>query len=120
LTKKVVESDKTLQQVEEELYQYVIKFTNQRQAVLAGNSVHMDRAFMMREMPKVLEHLHYRLIDVSTLTEIGKRHNPNVISQLPKKKEAHTARSDILESIAQLKWYQDHYLVQPSQQINLK
>ena len=113
LTQKVLESNKTLSQVEDELYQYVSKYTNQRSAVLAGNSVHMDRAFMMREMPKVLDHLHYRLIDVSTITEIGKRHNMDLISKLPKKKEAHTARSDILESIAQLKWYQDHYLVQP-------
>lgn len=114
LTQKVLDSSKTLAQVEQELLEYVSKYTNQRSAVLAGNSVHMDRAFMMREMPKVLEHLHYRIIDVSTLTEIGKRHNSELISKLPKKKEAHTARSDILESIAQLKWYQDNYLVQPS------
>ncbi|CAM9022722.1 unnamed protein product [Wickerhamomyces anomalus] len=86
LTQKVLESNKTLSQVEDELYQYVSKYTNQRSAVLAGNSVHMDRAFMMREMPNVLEHLHYRLIDVSTITEIGKRHNMDLISKLPKKK----------------------------------
>lgn len=73
----------------------------------------MDRAFMMREMPKVLEHLHYRIIDVSSITEIGVRHNKKLIEQCPKKEAAHTARSDILESIAQLKWYQENYLKQP-------
>ncbi|CCH43253.1 Oligoribonuclease [Wickerhamomyces ciferrii] len=113
LTKKVVESEQTLKQVEQELYDYILKYTNPKTAVLAGNSVHMDRAFMMREMPKVLDHLHYRIIDVSTLTEISRRHNKTLLNKLPPKKGAHTARADILESIEQLKWYQDNYLKSP-------
>ena len=65
---------------------------------------------MMKEFPKVIEHLHYRNIDVSTIMEIGYRHNPDLMKWQPKKKGSHTARSDILESIAQLKWYREHYL----------
>lgn len=113
LTKKVIESEKTLETVERELLEYLERFTVKGSAVLGGNTVHMDRAFMMREMPKALEHLHYRIIDVSSITEFGKRHNFNLIKKCPKKKEAHTARADILESIAQLKWYRDNYFVQP-------
>lgn len=113
LTKKVVESNKTLDQVQQEILEYLKRFANKGKAVLAGNSVHMDRAFMMRELPTVLEHLHYRIIDVSSIYEFGQRHNPELIKKIPKKREAHTAKADILESIAQLKWYRDNYLISP-------
>ncbi|CUS22741.1 LAQU0S06e04984g1_1 [Lachancea quebecensis] len=111
LTQKVLDSTKTTEQVEEELLAYLKKYIPaERKGVLAGNSVHMDRVFMMREFPKVIDHLFYRIIDVSTIMEVSFRHNPDLASVFPRKKSAHTARSDILESIAQLKWYQDHYL----------
>lgn len=111
LTHKVLESTKTTQQVEQELLAYLQKYIPEpRQGVLAGNSVHMDRVFMMREFPKVINHLFYRIIDVSTIMEVSFRHNAELASVFPRKKSAHTARSDILESIQQLKWYQDHYL----------
>jgi oligoribonuclease len=107
----VIESTNALENVEKELLEYVQKFTKKGVAVLAGNSIHMDRAFMMREMPKVLDHLHYRIIDVSSFYELGRRHNNELMSKCPKKKNSHTARDDILESIAQLKWYRDNYMI---------
>lgn len=111
LTQKVLDSTKTLEQVQSELLDYVQKFTNKGSAVLAGNSIHMDRAFMMREMPSVLDHLHYRIIDVSSFFELGRRHNNELVSKCPRKRNSHTARDDILESIAQLKWFRENYLV---------
>lgn len=81
--------------------------------VLAGNSIHQDRFFMVREFPNVIDYLHYRQVDVSTIKEIGKRHNPRLMMNLPAKKGNHTARSDIEESIAELKWYYDNYLKGP-------
>lgn len=116
LTQKVLDSTKTTGQVEEELLAYLRKYIPaERKGVLAGNSVHMDRVFMMREFPKVIDHLFYRIIDVSTIMEVSFRHNPDLASVFPRKKGAHTARADILESIAQLKWYQDHYLKNSSE-----
>lgn len=82
--------------------------------MLAGNSVHHDRIFMLREFPKVIDYLHYRQVDVSSIKEVGKRHNPKLMMQLPQKAMAHTAKSDILESIKELKWYYDNYLIKPS------
>ncbi|SCU90901.1 LANO_0D10220g1_1 [Lachancea nothofagi CBS 11611] len=111
LTQKVLESSKTTQQVEDELLAYVQKYIpTERKGVLAGNTVHMDRLFMLREFPKVVKHLFYRIIDVSTIMEVSFRHNSELASVFPRKKGAHTARADILESIAQLKWYREHYL----------
>ena len=72
-------------------------------APLCGNSVHNDRAFLAKEMPEVLDMLHYRIVDVSTIKELVKRWYP----ELPRynKKEAHRALDDIIESIEELRHY---------------
>ncbi|CAL9729465.1 oligoribonuclease, mitochondrial [Monosporozyma unispora] len=111
LTAKVINSKKTREQVESELLQYIQKFIPDKNVgILAGNSIHMDRLFMLKDFPKVIDHLFYRLIDVSTIMEVSKRHNSELASVVPKKETAHTAKKDILESISQLKWYMEHYL----------
>lgn len=112
LVKKVLDNpQKTTEKVQEELLAYIKKYVPvERRAVMAGNLIHMDKFFMNREFPRVIEHLHYRLIDVSSFLELGKRHNPSLMKVCPKKANAHTARADILESIAQLKWFREHYL----------
>lgn len=112
LTEKILANPgRTLEKVEEELLAYIKKYvTEKNKAVMAGNSIHMDRFFMQREFPKVIDYLHYRLIDVSSVMEIGYRHNPELMKAFPKKAGNHTARSDILESINQLKWYRSNYL----------
>ncbi|GME87462.1 hypothetical protein B5S31_g4692 [[Candida] boidinii] len=115
LTEKVIKSEKTLKQVEEELYEYISKYVNKGVGILAGNSVHMDRLFMLHEMPKVIDYMTYRIIDVSSIMEVSRRHNPKLHSLLPSKVTAHTAKSDILESIAHLKFYYDFYLKNPNE-----
>ncbi|GBL48498.1 Phosphatidylinositol 3,4,5-trisphosphate-dependent Rac exchanger 2 protein [Candidozyma auris] len=117
LTSKVLANpQQTLRKVENELLEYIQKYIPEpRTSLLAGNSIHMDKFFMMKEFPRVIEHLHYRLMDVSTIMEMGMRHNPKLMKRFPRKKGNHTARSDILESIAQLKWYREHYLRGPEE-----
>lgn len=112
LTAKVLANpDRTLDVVQEEVLNYIKSYIDEpNKALLAGSSVHMDKFFMMKEFPKVINYLHYRLIDVSTVMEVGWRHNPELMKLLPKKVGNHTAKSDILESINQLKWYRDHFL----------
>ncbi|OUM51381.1 hypothetical protein BVG19_g476 [[Candida] boidinii] len=115
LTDKVIKSEKTLKQVEEELFEYISKYVNKGVGILAGNSVHMDRLFMLHEMPKVIDYMTYRIIDVSSIMEVSRRHNTKLHSLLPSKVTAHTAKSDILESIAHLKFYYDFYLKNPNE-----
>lgn len=111
LTAKVLKNtDRTLEKVQQELLEYIKRFVDPNKGIMAGNSIHMDKFFMNREFPQVIDYLHYRLIDVSTVMEIGHRHNPELMKLFPKKDGNHTAKSDILESIAQLKWYKKHYL----------
>jgi oligoribonuclease len=72
---------------------------------LCGNSVWKDRAFLQRYMPEVVDFLHYRIVDVSTIKELVRRWCP--AEQAPKKREAHRALDDIRESIAELRWYRE-------------
>ncbi|AQZ19105.1 REX2 (YLR059C) [Zygosaccharomyces parabailii] len=116
LIEKVLASSKTKEEVEDELLHFIKRYVpEQRTGLLAGNSVHMDRLFMLKDFPKVLQHLHYRIVDVSTIMEVSFRHNPALASQQPKKVQAHTARQDILESIQQLQWYVDNYFKPPEE-----
>lgn len=113
LIEKVRNSTNTTDSVEEELMKYLSSLVPPGVGVLAGNSVHVDRLFLLREFPRVVDFLHYRIVDVSSIKEIGMRHNPALVKNVPKKKFTHTAKEDILESIAELKWYCNNYFVQP-------
>ena len=75
-------------------------------APLCGNSIHNDRAFLAKEMPEVLELLHYRIVDVSTIKELVNRWYPNLKKY--RKKEAHRALDDIIESVEELRHYRQH------------
>ena len=75
-------------------------------APLCGNSIHNDRAFLAKEMPEVLDLLHYRIVDVSTIKELVNRWYPNL--QRYRKKEAHRALDDIIESVEELRHYRQH------------
>lgn len=74
-------------------------------APLAGNSIHADRAFLRRYMPELNGWLHYRNVDVSTVKELARRWYPDAYDSAPEKAKGHRALADILESIAELRYY---------------
>lgn len=74
-------------------------------APLAGNSVHQDRAFLRRWMPRLHDFMHYRNVDVSTLKELALRWAPGVLEAAPPKEGQHRALGDIRESIRELMHY---------------
>ncbi|KAK9487487.1 ribonuclease H-like domain-containing protein [Lipomyces starkeyi] len=113
LTAKVRASTSSTRDVEIKLLKYLkdeCGVTDERTGMLSGNSVHMDKEFLRREMPELINFLHYRIIDVSTLKELARRRNPTLKRGAPAKKYSHTAKSDILESIGELKYYYDNWL----------
>ena len=79
------------------------------QGLLAGNSVHADKEFLSKApYNRVLGHLHYRILDVSSIKEAARRWaSPNVLSKAPKKKGLHQAKEDILESIEEARFYRE-------------
>nr|WP_300344698.1 oligoribonuclease [Nesterenkonia sp.] len=98
-----------LEAAEKKVLEYVTAWVPEaRVAPLAGNSVHADRAFLRVGMPTLTEHLHYRIIDVSTLKELARRWYPEVLASAPKKTGNHRALGDIKDSIAELKHYRQH------------
>lgn len=82
-----------------------------RKAPLAGSSVYVDRGFLARYMPDLDSHLHYRLVDVSSVKEITKRWYPRVFFSTPEKSGNHRALGDIRDSIAELRYYRDTVFV---------
>lgn len=90
---------------------FVAAHVKEKTAPLCGNSIWQDRRFLVKYMPALNEYLHYRMVDVSTIKELAKRWYPN----LPRyeKKNTHTALSDIMESIEELKFYRRKLFVKP-------
>ena len=76
-----------------------------RKVPLAGNTVHMDRAFLAKQMPALEAHLHYRNVDVSSIKELARRWFPRAYFAAPEKTGGHRALGDILDSIRELQYY---------------
>jgi len=110
LTEDVLASTVTPDQAAEELLEYVKDHVPQPgRALLAGNTVHQDRAFLRKPpFSEVVEYLHHRILDVSTIKEAARRWAPKeLVKNTPRKRGLHNARQDILESIEEAKYYRD-------------
>jgi len=77
---------------------------------MCGNSICQDRRFMARYMPDLEKYFHYRNLDVSTFKELARRWKPEIYSGF-KKASKHEALADIYESIEELKYYREHFIV---------
>lgn len=92
LTEACRKSTVTLNQAEDRLLSYLEKNTIKGASPLAGNTVYMDRLFIAKYLPKVDEHMHYRIVDVSSVKELCRRWAPKTYDGAPKKKLAHRAQ----------------------------
>merc|ERR1712165_163843 len=105
LTQMVRDSKISFEEAEDQVVSFLKKWTPENKCPLAGNSVGQDARFLVKYMPRVMNHLHYRIVDVSTIKELSRRWNPNELEMQPKKKGAHRALDDIKESIEELVYY---------------
>jgi oligoribonuclease len=102
----------TLTEAEDAVLTYIAEqVPTPRKAPLAGNSVYVDRGFLARDMPRIDTHLHYRLVDVSSIKELIRRWYPRVYFNSPAKAGGHRALADIRESIEELKFYRQAVFV---------
>ena len=105
LTKRSLESKLGLVEIEQKVLEFLSGHVPKGQGVLCGNSVHFDKEFLRSSMVCVLEYLHFRIIDVSTVRKLIKNWCPENLDNAPIKTYSHTAMSDIQESIEELRWY---------------
>ncbi len=112
---KVLQSPTDLSQAESETLAFIRQFTVERKNPLCGNSIHQDRLFINRYFPSLDAHLHYRMIDVSSIKELAKRWYPAPKTKPPVKRGTHRALDDIKESIEELKYYRQVFFREPSE-----
>lgn len=109
LIDRVKASRLTEAQVEDRMLAFVTEHLPPRTSPMCGNSVHQDRRFLVRYMPKLEEYFLYRNLDVSTLKELVRRWRPDLVSGLTKLGK-HEALADVQESIDELQYYRDYFL----------
>jgi oligoribonuclease len=112
LTEEVRASTVTVAEAEKMVLDYVrTRIPEARTAPLCGNSIATDRGFIARDMPELDAHLHYRMIDVSSIKELARRWYPRVYFAQPSKGLAHRALADIHESVVELRYYRQTVFV---------
>ncbi len=106
LTDAVRAATTTVREAEEQVLAYVREWVPEAgKAPLCGNSIGTDRGFLARDMPELDGHLHYRMVDVSSVKELARRWFPRAYYASPPKNGGHRALADIRESIRELAYY---------------
>jgi len=109
LTSRVRESNSSMADAEQETLKFLRDYVEPGKSPMCGNSICQDRRFMARLMPELEAFFHYRNLDVSTLKELARLWKPELSAGFVKK-GAHLALDDILEPIAELKYYRECFI----------
>ncbi|HLX27070.1 MAG TPA: oligoribonuclease [Casimicrobiaceae bacterium] len=97
------------QEVEAEALEFLREHVPAKTSPMCGNTICQDRRFLARFMPSLEDWFHYRNLDVSTLKELARRWKPELVKGVAKEGR-HEALADVLESIAELRYYRDNFL----------
>jgi oligoribonuclease len=109
---EVLSGGVALAEAEELVLKYVrTHVPDAKKAPLCGNSIATDRSFLARDMPALDAHLHYRMVDVSSIKELARRWYPRAYFASPEKQGGHRALADITESIRELRYYRSAVFV---------
>lgn len=104
LWQRVLDSQTTAAQAEAITVDFLSHWVAANKSPICGNSICQDRRFLARGMPRLERYFHYRNLDVSTLKELSRRWSPDLLEGFVKV-GAHTALSDIRESVKELAFY---------------
>jgi oligoribonuclease len=95
-------SGKSLSKIESDLVKFInTHFIKAVPILLCGNSIHMDRRFIISKWPKLDAKLHYRMLDVSAWKVVFEGKFKKKFT----KPDTHRALDDIRGSIMELKYY---------------
>lgn len=104
LWRRVLEEGVPMDEAEARTLEFLGKWLGPNESPMCGNSICQDRRFLHRCMPALERFFHYRNLDVSTIKELARRWAPDVLAGI-RKQAAHTALSDVHDSIAELRHY---------------
>lgn len=107
LWQRVLDSQVSIGQAEALTVNFLNEWVPVNASPMCGNSICQDRRFLHRLMPRLEKYFHYRNLDVSTLKELARRWAPPVLEGV-RKQAAHTALSDVRDSIDELRHYRKH------------
>ena len=110
LTERVRASRLDEAEAERQTIAFLEQYVSKNRSPMCGNSICQDRRFLARTMPALEAYFHYRNLDVSSLKELAVRWKPDILPGFTKK-NTHKALDDIQESIEELKYYRDHFIV---------
>ena len=114
LLEEIKASTLTVSEAEHQVLAYIRGHVpDRRKAPLCGNSIATDRGFLARDMPTLDDHLHYRMVDVSSIKELARRWYPRTYFAAPVKHGGHRALGDIFDSIDELRYYRAALFVPP-------
>lgn len=110
LVARVQESNVTLEHAQAETIEFLMQHVPPGKSPMCGNSICQDRRFLFRGMPKLEQYFHYRNLDVSTVKMLAHHWAPTLLKNIKDKKRAkHLALEDIYDSIAELRYYREHF-----------
>ena len=109
LVQRVIDSQVDAAQAEAETLDFLRQWVPEGASPMCGNSICQDRRFLVRGMPELARYFHYRNLDVSTLKELAARWAPDIAAGFKKEAE-HLALADIRDSIAELRYYRQHFI----------
>ncbi len=105
-----VKASTTDEAMAEQLFiDFFSQYVSAGKSPLCGNTIHQDRRFMNRWMPRLEQFFHYRNIDVSSIKELVKRWDPALLQNYQKEPK-HQALSDVYDSINELKFYRENIM----------
>uniref|UniRef100_A0A8R1Z6B8 Exonuclease domain-containing protein n=1 Tax=Pristionchus pacificus TaxID=54126 RepID=A0A8R1Z6B8_PRIPA len=107
LIERIRASKVEMVEAEEQVLAFLKMHVLEKTAILTGNSIYMDRLYLMKYMPHLEAYLHHHLIDVDSINVVAYRSYPQSIARAPKKQMTHRALDDIREAISELKYYKN-------------
>ncbi len=107
LTARCLTSTTSIAEAERQTIEFLTQYVPKGASPLCGNTIGQDKRFLVKYMPALNDYFHYRSIDVSTVKELCRRWQPEVLTGF-NKKGVHLALDDIKESIEELKYYRQN------------
>lgn len=108
LTERVLASQINEQQAEQKTLDFLSQYVVEGKSPMCGNSICQDRRFLDKWMPKLCRFFHYRNLDVSSIKILAQHWAPQLFTSFTKE-SSHLALNDIYDSIAELKFYREHF-----------